>query len=201
MKNKLFLILAVIFLFQHCATKPTPEITNIPFQNGDLVFRKGVGMASRFITNTDKSGVYSHVGIMVSKNNDWYVVHAVPGENKKGEPETIKMETPEVFFCRKRAKSGAVMRVIEPGSFGETAAKLATSIFERGITFDHEYNLDDTLKMYCTELVWHAYMQAGIDITNAQRTQVNFAMFNGSYIFPSDIYNNDNLVCIQFFKY
>ena len=74
------------------------------FREGDLLFRRGEGVASHFVLIADKGGVYSHIGILVKDSGNWKVVHAVPGEpDYENEPDRVKMEPVERFFNRERA--------------------------------------------------------------------------------------------------
>lgn len=170
-------------------------------EEGDLVFRRGLGLASNFIVSSDRLGLYSHTGIIVRKNDSLLVLHAVPGEHPKGKKETLKLERIDQFYDRKRAKAGAILRPKISIELRHVAANSALNLFNEGITFDHKYNLLDTSQMYCTEMVWFAYQRAGIDISQNKRTHVKLAMFNDDYIFPSDIYANDLFEEISSFNY
>ena len=54
-------------------------------RDGDLVFRQGMGPESEAVLQLDSTGgQYSHIGIVISDNGKWKVVHAVPGESNDG---------------------------------------------------------------------------------------------------------------------
>ena len=168
---------------------------------GDLAFRKGSGAKSHAVLYADKEGLYSHVGIIVKDGLDFRVVHITPGERKPDETvDKIKMERLEDFFARDKAKKGAILHFCDSSECSEKAAHCAKAFFEKEILFDHDYNLDDSTKMYCSEMVWRAYLQAGRDITNRKRSVIEgFPVFSGTYIFPSDIFQNEYLTIVYEF--
>jgi len=88
---------------------------------------------------------------------------------------------------------------LRDNSAGEKAAQQALRLLQKEILFDHNYQINDTTEMYCTELVWNIYRLAGIDICNGQRSTINVPMYAGTYIFPSDIYTNSEFILIYKF--
>lgn len=168
-------------------------------QEGDLAFRKGDGLASRIILSIDKSSDYSHIGIVVKHNKKWKVIHAVPGEpDFEGDKDRVKMNDIQAYFGKGRALSGAIMR-IKNDSIAKVAARKAFDLYQRNILFDHSYNLEDTTKMYCTELIHHIFQDTGMDLTQGRRSTVNSFGSNTIYILPSDIQKSSELKLIYNF--
>ena len=197
---KIFSFIIIIVAFIACSHKKTHnDFANIDFQQGDVIFRKGTGIKSQAVLHADANGIYSHVGIVVLKDSTFQVVHIVPNEQENDEKiDKIKIEPIGEFWRKDRAKYGAVYRLKDNG-LGEKAAQKALNFLQKNVNFDHDYNLNDTTEMYCTELVWNAYLQAGQDITCGKRNVLNGAVYSGTYIFPSDIYTNDILILIYKF--
>ena len=82
------------------------------FHEGDIVFRRGMGLTSQIVLAADSKGTYSHIGILKQIDNNWYVIHAVPGEpDYKGDADRVKIDDLYRFFAPDRASRGAVMRV------------------------------------------------------------------------------------------
>jgi hypothetical protein len=176
------------------------EFVDIDFMEGDLVFRKGAGAKTRAVLYADSLGIYSHTGIVVKDDTDFKIIHITPSERKKGDSvDRIKIESPETFWRNDRAIHGAVYRLKDRTCCLE-AVKQAQRLLEKGVLFDHNYQLDDTLKMYCTELIWYVYQLAGKDITSGKRSVLeNVPLYSGTYIFPSDIYRNKDFELIYKF--
>lgn len=186
-----------------CTSRETERPTEWPvdlFREGDIVFRKGTGVTSQVVLTADKEGAYSHIGILKQIDGKWYVVHAVPGEpDYEGDVDRVKLDPVERFFSRNRASNGAVMRLEETPEKARRAAQRAFDLYRARILFDHEYDLTDTTRMYCTELVNHVYLKEGIDLSEGRLTYVNFPGFTGDYLMPNDISRNKKLHLIYIF--
>lgn len=170
------------------------------FHDGDLVFRRGTGLTSRVVLAADEKGVYSHVGILKQMDGKWCVIHAVPGEpDYKGDEDRVKMEPIEKFFSKERASKGAVIRVEGETKCATKAAENAFLLFKAGILFDHEYDLTDTMKMYCTELIDHVYKKEGIDLSEGRLSRINMPLLSGDYLLPNDIAQSQKLRLIYIF--
>lgn len=159
---------------------------------GDLLFRMGLEGASRVVT-TVGGGDYSHVGLALRKNGRWMVVHAVPNEAPPGEEDRVKCEPLDSFFAPDRACRGAWRRV---RCSDETAARVAQAAYEKyrnRVRFDHDYNLEDTTCLYCTEMVWHLYRKEGIDLAGKRRHQLVVPGKTTDYLFPEDLWVSNRL--------
>jgi uncharacterized protein YycO len=176
---------------------PTEQLSE-----GDLAFRRGSSTKSQAVLYADREGQYSHIGIIVKEGSDFMVVHVTPGERNPGETmDKIKMESLADFFARDKAQKGAILSFVDSLGCSKKAAQYAKEFFEREILFDHDYSLDDSIKMYCSEMVWRAYLKAGRDITEQRRSEVpqRIPLFSGIYIFPSDIYQNEHFTIVYEF--
>lgn len=185
-----------IFMLCGCSAKTGREFPMEALSEGDILFRKGNSSKTRAVLMADTEGIYSHVGIAVTTDSGWMVVHITPGERREGETEDfIKMERIAHFFSPELASKGAFARFRDSAHCSQEAAKLAKALFEKKITFDHNYDWTDSSKMYCTELLWYAFQTAGRDITNGRRSEIRgFPLYSGEYIFPSDILKNEQLM-------
>ena len=199
-KNVIFTLGLVLLTIIGCTEQTANrQFGNIALADGDLIFRKGIGAKSRAVLNVDTGGIYSHSGIIVRNDSGFRVVHITPGERKHGERyDKIKAEPIEEFWSRDKAQNGAIYRLKNNVPCTQ-AGRQALRLLRKGILFDHDYELGDTTQMYCTELIWYVYRQAGIDITHGKRSRVNVPLYSGTYIFPSDIYRNKDFQLIYKF--
>ena len=181
-------LLLLLFFLVGCQQKPafSFQIDETILQEGDIIFRRGTSIASRVVLAADKEAGYSHIGIIVKDTAGWRVIHAVPGETDKEYPEEIiKKETLPQFFAPKKAVSGAIFRLDTIERVGVLAAEKAQVLFERKLLFDHKYDLEDSTKMYCTELIFFVFKYTGIDISEGRRS--SYPAIQGEFILPSDI--------------
>jgi len=181
-------LLLLLFFLVGCQQKPvfSFQIDETILQEGDIVFRRGMSVASRVVLAADKEGGYSHIGIIVKDPTGWKVIHAVPGETDKECPEeVIKKETLSQFFAPSKAVAGAIFRLDTLETIALLAAEKAQIVFERKLLFDHKYDLEDSTKMYCTELLYFVFKHAGIDISEGRRR--SYPAIQGEFILPSDV--------------
>ncbi|MBO4673373.1 MAG: hypothetical protein J5616_03390 [Bacteroidaceae bacterium] len=172
------------------------------FREGDLVLRCGYGAESQVVTEASQSA-YSHIGILHhdSLADEWMVIHAVPGEAERGEPEYVKCEPLAHFYAADRAVSGAWMRVNCADSIAGAASRYAWSKAKAQVEFDNDYQLSDTTQLYCTELIWQAYLHQGIDLSDGHRHSVpTLVCKDGECIFPSDIAESTNILYVKPFN-
>ncbi len=165
-------------------------------QSGDILFRRGRTLTSNAVVSADSEGFYSHVGLAVEVDGELMVTHAVPGES---EGEYVCFESIDSFFAYRKAKHGAIMRYPLDSTSLSTIEKVAKEVVEKSIPFDHEYNAECNKKLYCTEYIWLLFNSIGIDITRAQRSEVNFYLFDYPIIMPSHIFEHPDLTLITKF--
>ena len=158
-------------------------------RNGDLLFRNGIGYESRVVTGLS-DGKFSHIGIAYHDGRQWNVIHAVPGENEKGEPEYLKCEPIEDFYSRFRAKLGGSARVSCTDSVANIVAERALQIVNSKVVFDNNYDIDDTTELYCTELVRLVYLAQHIDLCEDRWHRIPIINTKAHVIFPEDIWNS-----------
>ncbi|MEL6615375.1 MAG: YiiX/YebB-like N1pC/P60 family cysteine hydrolase [Bacteroidota bacterium] len=162
-------------------------------QPGDVVFRRGQGLVSRVVLSGDRDPEFSHVGIVAERDGALVVVHATPSDN--GAPEPIRTEPLADFYAPESADLGAVRRPLDPTA-GRIAATAAQRL-ARGRAFDPDLDLDTDDRLYCTELVWKAYRDAGIDLTDGQLDYAHGLLsHDGPLVFPSTLLHSPSLAPI-----
>jgi len=185
------------FFIAGCEQKPlfSFEVDETLLREGDIAFRRGSSIASRVVLAAEEEGGYSHIGIVVGDSSGWQIIHAVPGETDKNYPtEIIKKETLSQFFAPDRAVAGAIFRLDTTETIALMAAQKAKMLFERKLLFDHKYDLEDSTKMYCTELLYFVYKCAGVDISEGRRN--SFPALQNEFLLPGDILANRKLIQI-----
>lgn len=198
----LSLIVVSLFVLSACGDKTKKPSSNplhlktimpkgLHLRQGDVVFRLGGGIMSSAVLEADPKGGYSHCGIVVDSAGTLMIVHAVPGEpDYEGDPDRVKMETPEKFFSTENAFKGEVRRPKDP-EMADRAAQIALQTYKRHTLFDNDFNNEDTTEMYCTELVVHAFKQAGRPIVGKPEHFLNIPAMPITCWMPSDIYDSD----------
>lgn len=176
------------------------QVPEEKLKEGDIVFRCGPGVVSRTVLFLDKGGIYSHIGLVVRDKGGWYVIHAVPGEpDYKGDPDRVKMESLRNFFSPSRASAGAVVRLKCDSVDLRPTLQSAREVYLRRTLFDHNYDLEDTTKMYCTEFIAFVFKKSGLDLVPAVIKKVPIPGRDERCILPSDIYNRKDVELIYSF--
>lgn len=160
---------------------------DIRLKPGDVVLRRGGGMASHAVLMADAGGAYSHVGMVVDSAGVMMVAHAVPGEpDFEGDPDRVKLEPPEAYYDPGRATRGCIMRCADSAVAARAAAR-AMAAYRRRALFDHDYDCHDTTRVYCSELVEAAYAAEGLPIAATPRHDINLPGLSlKGVILPSD---------------
>ena len=162
-------------------------------RNGDLLFRNGIGYESRVVTSLS-DGKFSHIGIAYHHGRQWNVIHAVPGENEKGEPEYLKCEPISDFYSYSRAKLGGLARVSCSDSIANIISERALQIVNRKVLFDNNYDIKDTTELYCTELVRLVFLSQHIDLCEDRWHKIPIINTKAHVIFPEDIWNSPLII-------
>lgn len=179
---------------------PAPIPTN-SLRIGDIAFRKGNGLIGSAVASVEKESLYSHVGIVVRIDNEWMVIHAVPGElDSPSDVERVKCETITGFFSESKANHGEIIRVESIDSVcAVDVQKKALQMYKEHVLFDKAFDLCDSDSVYCTELVYLCFLSGGIDLTEGRRTHISVPFFHSVCILPEDIYKYSHKRII--FKY
>ncbi len=172
---------------------------SVRLQAGDVVFRRGGGLESHAVLLMDSEGEYSHVGIVVDTMGRKMIVHAVPGEpDFEGDVDRVKLDSVEKFFSPLYAVTGAVVRPTD-NRCGQKAAMKALELFRRGVLFDDDYDMSDTTKFYCTELVLWVFERSGMKLLHTSPNHVELPMLKADVYYPSDVYHSKYLYTISIF--
>jgi len=162
--------------------------TLLPYlATGDLIFRKSESLTGQFVSNMDSRGEFSHVGIIrLSDEKDIFVVHASP--HGKETQNMVQVATLEYFLSFSQE-----IAIYRPRStYKQTAIQAANYAFSLAgeVPFDRAFNLETEDAVYCTELIWRAFLEAGEDIVDNNLEELEMPFFGiNEYIFPSNLMN------------
>lgn len=190
--KKHFILAAVTFVIAACSfvscnrhnTDTKLQVDTSKLRSGDLIFREGPSFNSK-VVKTMSDSRFSHVGIVYKSAHGWKVVHAVPDESESHATDYVKCEPIDFFLEPSKAKSAKFMRIKCSSRQALNAACYAISKARNKTLFDNDYDLQDTSKLYCTELVWQAYKHQGINLVSHTHS-IKFIGKTKEVIFPVD---------------
>lgn len=168
-------------------------------KNGDLVFRSGNTWLSNMAEQVDPDVTYTHVGVITLDRGEVKVVHAsIDGESLVETLGNRVVEEPLDDFLQKgNATHAAIYRLREPSAqlaqhTADNAAAIAKTYAVKSVPFDSGFDLLTADKVYCTELIWRVYLDAGVDLTDQGLESFSFP-FSGQYLTPDSLAKSEKL--------
>jgi hypothetical protein len=170
----------------------TAFLSNSTLQAGDLVYRRGKSFESFAVLMADRQGEYSHVGLVVEIEGKSFIIHAVPGE-EKGNNEVVRCEEPFEFLDFAKATEYAVYRPVALNNKKlRKVNAYALQTFADKCIFDHDYDLLTYDKLYCSELIWKAFLEAGLDLVPDTLDNIKVLFSEVKIIMPSTLVKNNH---------
>lgn len=150
------------------------------FQYGDLVFKKGNSWHSDAISAMSGDSKYSHVGVIIHTSNKLAVLHAAPDD------DGLQMKG--------QSRIDSLQQFLQPGTFSSYAVYRGHWNLNPHISidnligkkFDSSFDLSESERLYCTELVLLFYQLHNINL-EAQSTFYNLIYKRGSVITPDSL--------------
>ncbi len=161
------------------------KIDSSLLREGDIIFRRGISLVSNIVLETDSRSPYSHVGIIVVDSSKLFVVHAVPDESESG-IDYIRKDPLNLFLRNDRASACAVFRYSNRAE-ARNASRISLKYYQSKILFDDEFDLLNSKKFYCTELIWRAYKDIGVDITDNVLDTLTVPLGSNPFLLPGTL--------------
>lgn len=152
---------------------------------GDLIFRRGTENVSHLVQAVDH-GDFSHVGMLVGRPGQWQVLHATPSE-RPGQADAVVLDSLDFFLDAQRAQAYRLYQVASDPGTRERA--VAWAMAQQGQPFQL---LGSGKGIYCTTLVWQAWLQSGADL-EVVFTEVELPILGGRYLLPSSLLRSSRL--------
>jgi hypothetical protein len=147
------ILLFVLFYFISKKEKvDVNEIDKNKIEDFDLIISKGQSVQSKLIGLLKFSiEDYSHIGIMIKKNDSVFVLHSTPdGPDADG----IRYDNLQTFFDLSDVSDYTVLRYQNISSVFRQSLMVEFERFKHSqVPFDFDFNNFDHGKIYCSELV------------------------------------------------
>ena len=129
------------------------------FQTGDIIFHISKSQQSLSIQKATHSP-YSHMGMIVNKNNQTWVLEAI---------QPVQYTTLNKWIARGENAHYVVKRLKQPLNVQQKTTLVQNAEKYLGKPYDIYFEWDDRA-IYCSEIVWKAYQHAlGIELSPLQQ--------------------------------
>jgi len=123
-------------------------------ENGDIILRKGYGFISDMIVNRLNERVpISHCAIIEKTDSTSRVIHSV--SQTLADFDGVQSQSLQRFVKDSKENSIIVVRFKYPEN--QDASKItqrARHYLDKKVPFDMKFNIQDSTRFYCTELIW-----------------------------------------------
>jgi uncharacterized protein YycO len=127
----------------------------------DLILSEGQSFQSKLINLFNFSSYnYSHIGIINKVDSKIFILHSTPDGT---EENCIRYDELQTFFDLSDVCEYTIIRYDNLNN--EMMSKIQTEIYtykSKKIPFDYDFNNFDDSKVYCSELVWIIFRNAGL---------------------------------------
>ncbi len=129
---------------------------------GDIILRAGRDEVSQLFKRLNTHNqTYSHCGMAVTDDSGIAVIHLISTvENPSG---AIIKEPLKVFVQAKSNSSWAIVRYNLDNIEQQNLIMVMEDFYRKSISFDHDFDLATDDKMYCTEMIYKAFVLASKD--------------------------------------
>lgn len=162
-----------------------PESFPVPaglFRDGDILLVCGKTWRSKIVNLLeDGASAFTHSGVVRVIGGVPYVVHASP------DVELVQMERADDFLSPEMVYRASLFRVRTGPAVAAEASRNALEYYEERVPFDTAFDGEDHGSLYCTELVWRAYAQAGIDLADGLWVHLSNPLLSGRVLLPNSL--------------
>ena len=175
--------------------------SDIDLRTGDIIVAGGVSLQSRLVMSLTEGNRFSHVGMIEVTPNGLFVIHAAPkGAGDGGVGDKVARIPLSLFLAERGYVAVQVMRIkannAEAEQFAQDAAAYAMNCVEQAVPFDGDFDLGEHENMYCSEMIYLAYQQAGFDWPDAIVRSISTVLVDGPVILPDAFTRCDALETI-----
>ncbi len=159
-------------------------------QPGDIILRRGDGLVSDAIASVLQEPYdVTHCGILMRQaNGDWAVVHAMQDDARQ--IDGVIAQGLGQFVSESRRASVIVLRYCADSGSGSRMSDVTRYYLQQAQPFDRSFDIHDSTRLYCSELLQHIYMDCyGVDIFPMRIALPTTDLLRYTYLFQSDVFN------------
>lgn len=140
-------------------------------KEGDLIVRRSGGLISTLLASASRVDKrYSHAGVIHFESRRCRVVHCIDATEG---PSGLRSESLEEFLDPTTTLAYALYRFPLSGAERSVSAYVCDSALQAGLSFDRNFNLEESSFMYCTEWVRYCIGRAAGNRIRFLSTQID----------------------------
>lgn len=141
------------------------EIDKNKIDDFDIILSKGQSVQSKFVSLIKLTMEdYSHIGIMITENDKVFVLHSTPDGTKTN---GIRYDDLQTFIDLSDVSDYTVLRYQDISlDFRQKLREEFSRCKTIQAPFDYDFNNFENGKIYCSELVWLIFKNAGLFKSN-----------------------------------
>jgi hypothetical protein len=138
-------------------------------EDGDIILRHGYGFVSDMIVkNLEEELAISHCAIVVKNDSVFNVIHSV--SQAVTDLDGVQQQDIRHFIHESKQNSVIVLRYkYLDGQAGDMISQRAYYYLNQKVPFDLSFNIEDTTRYFCTELIWKVMLDVfNVDIFDSK---------------------------------
>lgn len=146
-------------------------------KEGDIILRHGYGFVSDMIVTTMNDSIgLSHCAILTKNEKDkWMIIHSV--SSTLTEIDGVQSQLLAPFINDSKKNSVVVVRykhAVNDSDLARIGSK-AKYYLEKQFPFDDSFNMEDSSKLFCSELLWMVFRDNyNVDILESKYRQEKY---------------------------
>lgn len=157
-------------------------------KSGDLIFRDGRSFISHALKQFNRrDSRFSHAGLIHMENGKPFVYHCMGGEGSSN--NKMRKEPLSSFCSNKEVNVYSIFRPSVNDMQLEAIDSVAGTYYGQGLEFDTKFDLSNSDKMYCTELIYNIFKKVLKEDNFISLTE----MAGVSYISCDNIFLHDQM--------
>ena len=157
---------ALVHLEEIPSATPWTEVEGVRVHSGDILLSRGGAPTSALIARgNDFPGSFSHAALVhVSATGEATVIEALIERGAVVSTATEYLEAKKLRILLLRPRPDLRVLEADPLVPHEAAANMLAQVREREVRYDFSMDWQDPEKLFCSEVPYHAYRGAGIDL-------------------------------------
>lgn len=161
---------------------------------GDLLFIAGQSVYSDAVRQFDDESVWTHVGLIDRQDDELYLIDASPMYRDSADQPGRVMRQPLAEYLRDNPGAAiAAYRVQCAEDQREQAVRQCRLWAKQAMAFDGLFDATCHDELYCSEMIWAAYRDAGVDLVEQRWRQVKIMWVTRQVIVPDALVQSDRL--------